>query len=116
VQPHWLLELHSQVAPEPHWVAEPVAEHVVVQKCVVASPNDEHSGAFAVCEQSLKELQYAPMPISLPVSPGCPQVEVDASTAPCAASGGVVSLGFVLDEHPANTKNANSFRRPMRTQ
>jgi hypothetical protein len=50
VQPHWLLALHSQVAFEPHWEAEPLPEplpvQVIVQKCVVGSPSDEHSVAI----------------------------------------------------------------------
>jgi hypothetical protein len=40
--------LHWHVVTVPHWPAEPVIEHVFVQKCVVGSPTSEHSGAIGV--------------------------------------------------------------------
>jgi hypothetical protein len=58
-----------------------VAEQVVVQKWVVVSPRIEHSVALMFPEQSESTWQNFPMPFSLPVSPGWPHVEKNASTA-----------------------------------
>jgi hypothetical protein len=59
---------------------EPIA-HVFVQKCVVGSPIVEHSFADWVLLQSERLAQNFPMPSSLPVSPGLPHVELNASGA-----------------------------------
>jgi hypothetical protein len=80
VHPHWLLALHVQVAAVPHASVDPIG-HVFVQKCVVGSPSDEHSFAATVLLQSERLAQNLPIPISLPVSPGLPQIELNASGA-----------------------------------
>ena len=57
-----------------------------MQKCVVASPIVEHSFALVVLLQSDKLPQNLPTPISLPRSPGMPQIELNASGAASGAA------------------------------
>lgn len=72
----------------PHCAADPVLEHVFVQKWVVGSPSEEHSVAPMLPEQSEIVAQYLPTPRSFPVSPGIPHVDGGASAI--GASGGVL--------------------------
>lgn len=67
---------------------------VFVQKCVVGSPSDEHSVADMLPEQSERLAQNFPTPTSLPVSPGMPHVDGNASTL--AAASGVFLVESLL--------------------
>lgn len=78
MHPHWLLALHVHIAFVPHFSASVAGVHVAVQKCASGSPIFEHSGAV-VSVQSESLSQNRPMPSSLPVSPGFPQIVWNAS-------------------------------------
>jgi hypothetical protein len=76
-----------------------VLEHVCVQKWVVGSPSDEQSVDDMLPEQSERLAQYLPTPWSLPVSPGLPHVDIDAS----AAGGASGVFGSELPPHATVT-------------
>ena len=80
--------------------------HVFVQKNVVESPAIEHSGAAGVIAQSPKPVQNFPIPSSLPMSPGSPHVEKNASTVDFAS--GFFALLLLL--HAAHNASANEIR------
>ena len=97
VQPHSLELLQVQVAFIPQfaaWQLEPPPVHVqvVVQKCVVLSPTIEHNVASWLPRQSSSVVQNFPTPLSLPVSPGWPHADWNASTAASAFAGDLLLL------------------------
>jgi hypothetical protein len=111
VQPHWLELLHVQVVLVPQSAAPVAAEQNFVQKNVVESPRFEHSPAEPLLSQSFKVAQNLPTPSSLPVSPGLPHVDANASTAGVAASGaeaacasGFGGVPVLLPLQPARAK------------
>jgi hypothetical protein len=111
--------LQVQLAFIPHAVAvqvalEPAAQaHVVVQKCVVLSPMIEHSVADMLFSQSDNCVQNFPTPLSLPVSPGSPHADWNASTA--SGASGFFALLLLLHAASASAHKMMwiRFRMPI---
>jgi hypothetical protein len=101
VQPHWFWSLQVQVVALPQSAAPVAIEHSFVQKNVLGSPKLEHSPAWPLLPQSSSLAQNLPTPSSLPVSPGLPHVEANASMVGAGAASG--AWGVLAPPHAATT-------------
>ncbi len=72
------------MAPLPHGLLASLGVQIKVQKFDIGPPRVEQR--FAAPVQSLDVVQYLPMPMALPMSPGWPQCASSASFFPMPAS------------------------------